>query len=352
MDERLEEIASLYVLEALTPEDRKTFETAIGRDVRLQSLVAALRAVRDAVAGAVPPLSPPPQIRNRILADLDHRDRKKPRAAAVKTAPVMPLAPVEPVKRAEPVEPVPPVEPVAPAEPLRTVEPEEPAGKIEPPERLREAKPAESPEPEEPVTPVYAPSLSMRREASSPPSDLLGFWLPWSITAVVVVLAVNWYMDRSDLRKSAARQHAAIEELDQLTESLRTATNNLEQTVVTLNAASKVDDVRVALLTSASSDFPKPAAVCLWDNQQQSGILVAQSLTPLTPDRDYQLWMVDPQYLTPVNAGLFQPDKNGNVRVHFKPDKAINSAMRFTVTLEPKGGSTAPTYKNMVLVGG
>ena len=106
------------------------------------------------------------------------------------------------------------------------------------------------------------------------------------------------------------------------------------------------------MLNSMLADSPKAVAVSLWDNQQQRGVFVVQNLKPLPADEDYQLWVMDPKYPTPVSAGVFQVDAQGNMRVQFKADKLIESANKFAVTEEPKGGLPTPTLKNLVLIGG
>jgi anti-sigma-K factor RskA len=45
-------------------------------------------------------------------------------------------------------------------------------------------------------------------------------------------------------------------------------------------------------------------------------------------------------------------DAQDNMRLQFKTDKLIESANRFAVTEEPKGGLPTPTLKNLVLIGG
>jgi hypothetical protein len=45
-------------------------------------------------------------------------------------------------------------------------------------------------------------------------------------------------------------------------------------------------------------------------------------------------------------------DAQGYVRLEFKTEKLIESANKFAVTEEPKGGLPTPTMKNMVLIGG
>lgn len=54
----------------------------------------------------------------------------------------------------------------------------------------------------------------------------------------------------------------------------------------------------------------------------------------------------------PVDAGVFQVDEKGNVRVTFKAKAPIEIAQKFAVTEEIKGGVAIPTLKNMVLAGG
>ena len=44
---------------------------------------------------------------------------------------------------------------------------------------------------------------------------------------------------------------------------------------------------------------------------EQRGVFVVQNLKPLPADKDYQLWVIDPKYPTPVSAGVFQVDADG-----------------------------------------
>jgi len=182
--------------------------------------------------------------------------------------------------------------------------------------------------------------------------DFPAIWLPWALAAAALVLCVVLYQAESGLKAKVREQAARIEALNQMADALRSETNMLQQAVAVLRQTTKLADVRIALLNSLLEDSPKAVAVSLWDNQQQSGVFVVQNLKPLPTDRDYQLWVLDPQNPAPVSAGVFQVDPQGNVRLQFKPDKRINTAGKFAVTLEPKGGLPAPTLKNLVLMGG
>ena len=68
-------------------------------------------------------------------------------------------------------------------------------------------------------------------------------------------------------------------------------------------------------------------------------MLRVEKLPALASDKDYQLWVIDPAYPLPVDSGVFTVDPaTGNARISFRPDKRINNAAKFAVSLERKGG--------------
>ena len=78
IDERMEEQASLYVLGVLTPEETRAFEAGLSRDVELQQLVEKLRNSRDALAGSLPQVTPPPALKGKILAQISTQEKIVP----------------------------------------------------------------------------------------------------------------------------------------------------------------------------------------------------------------------------------------------------------------------------------
>lgn len=177
-------------------------------------------------------------------------------------------------------------------------------------------------------------------------------WLPWALAACLVIVCAISLSQQKMLRQKIGAQAKQLTDLNQLADSLRSETQGLQQAVATLRETNELQNVRIAMLSSLLEDSPKAVAVSLWDEKQQRGVFVVQNLKPLPTDRDYQLWVIDPKYQSPVNAGVFQVDAQGNVRLQFKADKLIETASKFAVTQEPKGGLPAPTMKNLVLIGG
>jgi anti-sigma-K factor RskA len=268
IDERMEEQAGLYVLGVLTPEETRTFEAVLQREAELQQLVAALRTTRDALAGLAPQVTPPPALKQRILAQIEAQEK--------------------------------------------------------------------------------VVSLPVRTERS----ERWTIWLPWALAACLTIVCGITVSQQKTLRQKVGDQAKQLAALNQVADSLRNETQGLQQAVATLQETNRLAGLRIAMLNSLLADAPKAVAVSLWDEKQQRGVFVVQNLKPLPVDKDYQLWVMDPKYPTPVSAGVFQVDAQGNVRLQFKADKLIASPDKFAVTEEPKGGRPTPTLKNLVLIGG
>jgi anti-sigma-K factor RskA len=147
-----------------------------------------------------------------------------------------------------------------------------------------------------------------------------------------------------------AQQHRA-DELNELANTLRSERADLRQTVLTLRQSNRLANMRIAVLNAQLKTDPQAVAVSVWDNEHQTGVMVVHHLKPPPKDKDYQLWIIDPRYPSPVDAGVMPVDEAGNGRVEFKARRPIHSANQFAVTEEVKGGAAVPTLKAMVLAG-
>jgi anti-sigma-K factor RskA len=260
IDERMQELAALHALGALSADEARAFEAELSRDAELRKLVADLRDVTATFAGTAPLIQPPSDLRQTILARIEASEKIVP---------------------------------------------------------LPDAGAAEKPS---------------------------FIWLPWALAACLAffcgVLAVR---DNSLTTR--------VGELDRMATALQNTTNDLQQTIAQLRETNQLANMRIAMLGSLLSDQPKAVAVSLWDEKNQNGVFVVENLKPLPQGKDYQLWVIDPQYGAPVDAGVFQVDADGKVRFQFKAKQSIKTANKFAVTEEQKGGSATPKGQ-MVLVGG
>jgi anti-sigma-K factor RskA len=118
-----------------------------------------------------------------------------------------------------------------------------------------------------------------------------------------------------------------------------------------LAAQGTLADYKIATLASLLGNSPQALAVAVWNPANQEGVLTVQKLPALAADKDYQLWVVDPQYPIPVDGGVFRVDPaTGEARLNFRPNLPVKTVAKFAVSLERKGG--VPKAEGpMVLIG-
>jgi anti-sigma-K factor RskA len=118
-----------------------------------------------------------------------------------------------------------------------------------------------------------------------------------------------------------------------------------------LAAQGTLADYKIATLASLLGNSPQALAVAVWNPAKQEGVLTVQKLPALAADKDYQLWVVDPQYPIPVDGGVFRVDPaTGEARLNFRPNLPVKTVAKFAVSLERKGG--VPKAEGpMVLIG-
>ncbi len=176
-------------------------------------------------------------------------------------------------------------------------------------------------------TPALSPDLEVRvrravLHAARPTAAPRGQWIPWAIAAALLTSCVLLAVDRARVRQRVAQ----LEQRDFFAQT------------------------QIAILSSQLDSAPKARAVVVWDAQKQEGVLKVIDAPVTAADHDYQLWVVDPRYKQPVDAGVFGVQPDGATKITFRPKAKIDSIKGFAVSLERKGG-VAKAEGPMVLVG-
>ncbi len=158
-------------------------------------------------------------------------------------------------------------------------------------------------------------------------------WTGWVIAAGLAVAISFLYGDRAAMREALASQGDQIQRLN-------TAAASSHQL---LDALTDPRAVRVTLTTKA---LPRggPIGGVTYNPQKGSLVFLASELDPLQKYKTYELWIIPSDGTSPVPAGTFHPDDQGNASV-IMPDlpKGV-SAKAFGVTIENDGGSQTPTF--------
>jgi uncharacterized membrane protein YciS (DUF1049 family) len=96
--------------------------------------------------------------------------------------------------------------------------------------------------------------------------------------------------------------------------------------------------LKVTALVPPSGTASGTQVIAVWDPAQQAGLLTGERLPAIAEDHDYQIWMVDPAYPAPINAGVFHAGPEGSTTLAFKPDRPVTQVAGFALSVERKGG--------------
>ena len=183
--------------------------------------------------------------------------------------------------------------------------------------------------------------------------------LGWGLAAAFAVSSAWLFTERTRLEESlqvivaneaAAREQTALAqadaqrlqgELQRLQANLTTSETRLTQLRAELQALQQrnaLAQMQIATLQSTVDEYKQGVAVVVWDSEKNQGILKLDKMPAVAPDKDYQLWVVDPAKPRPVNAGVIKMDANGFARIDFKPVMDVTEAAKFAVSVEAKGG--------------
>ena len=164
-------------------------------------------------------------------------------------------------------------------------------------------------------------------------------WLRFAPVAVAVFLAVfNLLLWRSNSRLTS-RQEKMQAQVEQLSREL----NEAQQIVALLKSP---DTVRMTLVSTHTQ--PQPQVKTMYGPKMGRLLMVANNLNPLPSDKVYELWLLPATGGAPMPCGTFRPDANGNAMMHHPLSASGIEARGFAITVEPEGGSQAPTSEIMM----
>jgi anti-sigma-K factor RskA len=289
IDESRQDLATLYVLGQLPPDEAARFIAEMERDAELRDFVTRLESATAAVAHAAPLQKPPADLKDRVLGAVrrDSRIVAMPKRASFPWFPwaLAACAAVAAVffwqKR------------------------------------------------------VLSESLVQKLEADA------------ARTAQRLIAAD---VRISALETEAGGTAKLLASKETLIAELQAKTKSQEDLIVELRRRDAFSSLRIAGLSAKIALYEKALAVVVYDSQQQRGMVELHRMPHVAEGKDLQLWAIDGSTGVPVSAGILPPGKDGVVRASFKPDRAIAKIDAFAVSIEPAGGSVQPRGE-VVLVG-
>lgn len=176
-----------------------------------------------------------------------------------------------------------------------------------------------------------------------------GVWAPWVMAACFAVVSawllnayVAAYGDLVSARSQAALREIESKALLQQLEAERILNaRRLVDLLDEFHAQNDPAQYHVVPLVSGADPRLSPPAFAVWNSNRQEGEIVGAGIPRPPADKDYQLWITDPENLVAVGAAVFTVDTMaGGFRVPFKFTQLRPNA-GFTVSLERKGGAAS-----------
>ena len=157
------------------------------------------------------------------------------------------------------------------------------------------------------------------------------------------------------LAREADGLRAQLAEQLETVSALRQRLSEQEHTLTMVRAQADEQGRQLALLTDPETRIvelaglpPSPHAQgrMIW-NPRAGGLLVALNLPPAPAGKTYELWAIAEG--KPRPAGLFNVDAQGKGTLAVPASAGVPAVDVFAVTLEPEGGSPAPTGEKYLI---
>jgi len=272
IDERHEELAALHAFDLLEGVEKNAFEAALARDPALRRLVDELRESSAALAHTARSATPPPELKARLLAEIDTRAKTLEKSKVIPFRTLIPLA-------------------AAACFALVAVW----MGQLYLTSRSHAAAARDQ---------LAFTELSLRSTRQQLEAE--------RIIARQQIAGLNQNVTESARQLADAAQQLAVSER-LLAEATRKAAASTEQLAANeqildatrtqladlgrkLKAQGDLANLKITTLASMLGNSSPALAVAVWSPENQEGVLKVEKLPALAADKDYQLWMVDAQY--------------------------------------------------------
>lgn len=172
-------------------------------------------------------------------------------------------------------------------------------------------------------------------------------WKPFaiaaSIAAIVASGAAFYYADKYQERNDQFT--ALLQDQSVMADNLNQVKQQYDQKDSQLDKMIAGDFKRVQM-RGEGFDMQKDAKVdVFWDQNEQEVFIAVNTLNDLSDEFDYQLWAIGDD--GPIGIGLV----NSAEKLTLQQMEAVAQAGAFAITIEPKGGSEAPTLEKLVVLG-
>ncbi|MBK9123053.1 MAG: anti-sigma factor [Chloroflexi bacterium] len=189
---------------------------------------------------------------------------------------------------------------------------------------------------------AHSPSgrmVALPQPSSRAAPGIRGALLWLSSTAAVVLLALCLYMfgEVNALRSDRANLESLRGDLTQQVDAM------YKDLAMAVDLVMQTQSRRVELM----SDDGEMRAMVVLQPEMHEAVIVTHGLPALSPDQTYQLWMIGPEGV--VSTCMFNTDPGGDMTMVFKVAQSWDNVSALGISVEPQGGSEAPTSEPLAV---
>lgn len=181
--------------------------------------------------------------------------------------------------------------------------------------------------------------VAMPRPSPRSVPNLRGALLWLSSTAAVVLLVLSVYMfgEVTALRNERSNLESLRGDLTQQVNAM------YKDLAMAVDLVMQNQSRRVELM----SDDGEMRAMVVLQPEMHEAVIVTHGLPALSPDQTYQLWMIGPEGA--VSTCMFNTDPDGDMTMVFKVAQSWDNVSALGISIEPHGGSDAPTREPLAV---
>ena len=193
-----------------------------------------------------------------------------------------------------------------------------------------------------PVAARVVPFEKPARRSMGTTSKIAALAASLAFVALIISLIILW-------NRYNAMQHEIARLRDRLSQSQEELTLGRETLAREREVGKLISAPDAHIASLAGTEMATNArAKFVLDRKTGRAMLMADELPPAPAGKTYQLWFIA-DGKSPMPGRVFTPDATGHAEMHDEVPAEARNATIFAVTLEPQGGTTAPTGPKYLL---
>lgn len=195
-------------------------------------------------------------------------------------------------------------------------------------------------------TPFQLVAKQLQLYNPSQKNTTVGFgWLAWAAALLIIAGALWWTLNENS--RLNAQLDETLRSNDSLVTQITIARQNEDESKKLLAALRSKDIISVTL---KGQELSKSSYTKVFWNKAKNLVYVDVQGLPDPPEgKEYQLWSLTLDPLSPTSLGLLSNFKSDTDKVFTLEN--TNESEAFGITLEPKGGSSTPTLNQLYTLG-